>query len=65
MPSKHGGTPSRTTLLVQRASDFDVLLEGVGDAVVGAHAEGVIRFIRRWKEVPFGRGQLLTKRCAT
>ena len=65
MPSKRAETPSRTTLLVQRAADFEVLLEGVGDAVVGAHAAGVIRFIRRWKEMPFGRGQLLTKRCAT
>ena len=65
MPSKRGETSCRTTLLAQRAADFGGLLEVVGDAVVGVHAERVIRFSRRWKEVPFGRGQLLTKRWAT
>jgi hypothetical protein len=55
MPSKRGGSTSRTTVLVQRAADFEVLLEGVRNALVSAHAAGVIRFINRWKEVLFGR----------
>jgi len=65
MPSKRGGSTSRTTLLVQNAAECEVLSEGVRNALVSAHAAGVIRFINRWKEVLFGRdGSELVGRLA-
>ena len=56
MPSTSGESTSRTTVLVQRAAHCGVLLEGAGDAPVGAHAAGVIRFINRRDGVLFGLG---------
>jgi len=55
MPSQRGESPSRTTLLLRRAADSEVLLKVIGDALVGAHAAGVIRVINRRKML-VGRG---------
>ena len=55
MPSPRGESTSGTTMRVQHVADFDVLLEGVGDALAGAHAARAFRFTNRWKEVLFGR----------